>query len=324
LNVFSPRQTWTMQGDTILGNVYAPEFPNTLGVEWYDGLPGNPAVYSDYRHLNLGVTPSQSAIWKVQLPENLSSAEFVSAIGIVGGEQLGGGVTFNVYIMAQGLDEQLVFSQTIGDNAKGWTGFRFDLLPYQGQEIKVRLAVNSDDNAQSALYEFPHINLAVLPEEPLEARPEVRPINTELSKEVPKPQPTDAIFSLDNIHPIGLVPINGARTAWKVEQNPYFKFNLDTPLELKDYGWVSIRMSASPDIPSRAATVILYFDGENPPDGVLIPLFADGGMHTYTFPLRMVSIGGKLNALLLSPVLLPSAKGENIVTVEDVRLIHLP
>ncbi len=83
-------------------------------------------------------------------------------------------------------------------------------------------------------------------------------------------------------------------------------------------------MSASPDIPARAAEIYLYFEGKDNPIVLQIPLMKDGGSYTYSYPLRMVEIPGRLVALRLNPIMLPSASGENRVSVDDLRFVHLP
>jgi len=324
LNVFAPHQRWTMQGDVILGKVYSPEAPNILGVAWYDGLPGTQAAYTDYRHLNLLVTPSRSAAWAVSLPDNLESAEFVSSIGVGRGNQPGEPVTFEVYISLQGQPEQPVFSRLMAASDSGWSKFSFSLLPFHGEEITLRLAVSGKINALETMYRFPYIDLTIQPEEHLTQPPTVRPINTEISPDAPRTQPSDYIFSLDGTQPNGMVLLGGSTSTWVVQSDPNFYLPLDYPLDLQDYGWVSFRLAASPDIPSRAAEVFLYMEGQAQPAELLIPLLADGGLHTYTYPLRLVDISGRLVALRLDPVMLPSSKGENTVTVEDLRLIHTP
>jgi hypothetical protein len=324
LSVFTPHQRWTMQGDVILGKVYSPEAPNTLGVDWYDGLPGTQASYTDYRHLNLLVSPSHSAAWTVTLPENLASAEFVSSIGIGRGSQPGEPMTFEVFVSLQGQSEQLVFSRVMDASDSGWSKFNFSLLPFQEEEITLRLAVSGKIGALETMYRFPYIDLTIQPEDLLTQPPTVRPINTELSPDAPQTQPSDYIFSLDGAQTNGMVLLGGHTSTWVAQIDPNFYLPLDHPLDLQDYGWVSFRLAASPDIPSRAAEVFLYMEGQAQPAELLIPLLADGGLHTYTYPLRLVDISGRLVALRLDPVMLPSSKGDNTVTIQDLRLIRAP
>ncbi len=158
LNVFATHQQWTMQGDMILGNVFSPESPNKLGVEWYDSFSGTPAPFTDYRHLNLRVTPSQSAIWKIKLPDNLLKAELSSAVEVRKNgqeEESDGPLLFEVYLAQAGETEKLIFSQKMDGSEKGWSKFKLDLLPYQAQEIALRFAVRGGDGSPATLYRFP-------------------------------------------------------------------------------------------------------------------------------------------------------------------------
>jgi hypothetical protein len=152
----------------------------------------------------------------------------------------------------------------------------------------------------------------------------VRPINTDLSASAPQPQPDDHIFNLNEAQLNGLVSLGEAGSVWTVQTDPYFYLPMQAPLSLADYGWVSFTISASTDIPSRAAELFIYLEGQNQPCYIMIPLLADGEAHAYSYPLQMLESTGNLVALRLDPVIVPSSKGENLVTVEDLRLIHLP
>jgi hypothetical protein len=324
LNVFSRSQEWTMQGDTILGNVYSPQAPNSLGVEWVDGLEGQPAAYSDYHHLALSVSAARSAVWEVNLPDNLTSATFKSAIAIGGSHATAAPVGFEVYIGVPGASEKMVFTRTLEGGRSGWHQFSLDLLSYQGQVINIRLAVHTVDRSALTLYQFPRIDLAEKSVPTLAERPPVLPVNTELSSVAPQFQPGDIIFDLQKSEQHGLLLLDETTHSWHVEQDPYFSIKFDTPIALAGYGWISFTESASADIAARAAEIYLYFDVLSQPIQLIIPLLADAGTHTYTHPLRMLGFSGQLTAVQFHPIILPSAKGENLVILADVRLIHLP
>ena len=327
LNVFATNQRWTMQGDMVLGSVFSPEAPNTLGVEWYDGLPGTPSSFSDYRHLNLKVNSAQSAVWRVNLPDHLVKAEFSSATAVWSGDQEGSWnspLTFEVYIAQANEPEKLVFTRTYDPSEKGWSKFKLDLLAYQGQEITLRLAIQGESDLSAALYRYPTIDLTLRSAGLLTERPAVRPVNAGLTSRSPKPTSSDHLFSLQAAQRDGLEPVGDSVDTWHVQPDPHFYLTLDDPISLQGFGWISFKLAASPDIPSRAAKVYLYFEGQDLPANLLIPLMPDGETYTYSYPLRMVDIPSRLVALRLYPVLLPSARGENIVKIEDLRLIRAP
>jgi hypothetical protein len=327
VSVFASHQRWSMQGDVVLGKVYSPESSNTLGVQWMDGFPGAPASYTDFRHLNLLVSPANSIAWTIDLPEALKSAELVSAIGIGDGyarESGGEPVTFEILLSQPGQIEELVYSQLIDVTDRGWQKLRISLSSYQGQTITLRFAVKGGNGDLAALFRFPYINLTRQPEASPPIRPVVRPINTDLSSSAPQPQPDDHIFNLNEAQLNGLVSLGEVGSVWTVQTDPYFYLLMQAPLSLADYGWVSFTISASTDIPSRAAELFIYLEGKDQPFYIMIPLLADGEAHTYSYPLQMLESTGNLVALRLDPVMVPSSKGENMVTVEDLRLIHLP
>ena len=163
-----------MQGETLLGNIYTPQAPHTMGVEWFDGLPGEPASFADYRHLNARVAPGQSAAWKVSLPEELLSAEFSSAIGV--GERgaessFQAPVTFEAYLSVEGGAQVLVFQREVLSTRGGWTEFKIDLTEYRGMQLVVTLAVRGGDDLVYSLYRFPTIDLNMPPESSMAAAP---------------------------------------------------------------------------------------------------------------------------------------------------------
>src|SRR4030067_2736604 len=306
LSVFATHQRWSMQGEMILGSVFSPEAPNTLGVDWYDGLPGMPASFTDYRHLNLRVTPARSVVWSVRLPDHLLAAGFASAIGVGSSDQGSnpqGPLTFEVHLAQPGVLEELVFSQEVDAPGMGWSKFKLDLLPYRGQEIRLRFSVRGGIDLPATLYRYPTIDLTMQPECLLTERPEVRPVNTSLSPRSPKPTSSDYLFDLKTTQPNGLEPIDGSRNTWHVSADPYFYITLDDPIDLRDFGYISIKSAASVDMPARAAEVYLYFEGQDQPAHLVVPLMPDGDKYTYSYPLRMVDIRGNLVAVRLNPVL---------------------
>jgi hypothetical protein len=327
LSVFSSRQQWAMQGDMILGKVYSPESPNTLGVEWYDDLPGTLSPFTDHRHLNLRVAPSRSINWEVRIPENLLVAELSSGIGVGSTDQDGEisrPVTYEIYLIDEGTPKELVYSEKLDNLNKRWLNFKLDLLPFQGREITLHFTVQDANNSLISLYRFPTINLVSGQKNQITERPMVQPLNTGLSSKFPKMTPVDYIFNLEGAELHGLVPVNDAVYTWKVTAAPYISATLKQPVNLADFGWISFSISASPDIPSRATRVNLYFEGKEEPISILVPLMKDGVIYTYSYPLRMLDIPGRLVKWQLNPVLLPSGRGENRIRLEDFRLIHLP
>ena len=327
LSVFAQRQEWSMQGDVILGRVYSPENPESSGARWVDGLSYAPAEYTDYRHLNLLVTPINSAVWGVVLPENLQDAALVSATGLPA-EPDGGGqdglVSFEVYLSAPGQAEQLIYTRGVDVTEGGWDSFSLPLKEYQGKKIAIRFAVKGGSVEGAALYRYPMIELTLQSTAGTDVRPDIRPLNTDLSPEAPQAQPGDYVFNLNTALVSGMTPASGETSIWLIQSDPYFYFPLQEPLDLTEFEWVSFRMRAPADIPSLAAEIFLFVEGQEQPLYVVMPLLMDGEMHTYFYPLRLLEADRILTAFRLDPVMLPPVTGEVIVTVEEARLIRLP
>jgi hypothetical protein len=327
LSVFARQQTWSLQGDVILGRVYSPEVPASSGARWVDGASGEPALYTDYRRLNLVVTPSYSTTWSVDLPENLQSAVLVSASGLQDDRDamaVDGLVTFEVYLTSPDQAEKMIYTRVAGVSDGGWDSFRFPLTGYQGQEIMIRFAVKGGSEARVALYRYPVIHLSLLPTTGSEVRPTIQPLNTDLSPEAPQAQPDDYVFSILEAQINGMLPYTSGTSTWVVQSDPNFYFPLQEPQPMQDYGWVSFRMRATSDMPSLGAEIFLFMEGQEQPFYIVMPLLMDGKMHSYSYPIRLLDATGKLAALRLDPVMLPPASGGNLVTVEDVRLIRRP
>lgn len=327
LSVFARQQTWSMQGDVILGRVFSPETPASSGARWVEGSTGTPADYSDYQHLNLMVTPAYSSAWNVELPENLRSAALLSASGFLDEDYrdaVDGSITFAVYITSPDLGEQLIYSRAADVPDRGWDSFNLSLTEYQGKEITIRFTIEGESEMLAALYRYPMIRLELADLEGSEGRPETQPVNTELSTQAVQAQRDDHVFILTEAQISNMTPYTREPFTWLVQGDPYLYFILLEPLSLKEYAWVSFRVQAPADMPSPAAEIFLFVVGQERPYYVVIPLLLDGKMHTYSYPLRLLDATGDLTALRLDPVMILPASGKSMVTVNDVRLISQP
>jgi len=290
-------------------------------------LSDNPVSFTSYKRLNLAISPHNTAVWRVNLPENLQSAELVSAINFGKGDIESikdGNATFEIYLSILGQSEQQIFSRVLESSQRNWEKIRLSLTPYKGEEIILRFVISSEFSNLLPLFQYPHINLSIQPGSVSEFQRDVRPINTDLSPEIPQSQSDDYLMNLNEAQLSGMVPYSGNTVSWMIQNDPHFIFSIQPPIDLSEYGWLSFRMRASPDIPSQAAEIFFYITSQEQPVYVVIPLLRDNKVHTYTFPLRMLNVAGDVTALRLDPVLMPSTSGENIVIIEDLRFIHIP
>ncbi len=327
LNIFARNQRWSMQGDVVLGNVYSPEAPYTMGVKWVDGLSEIPVSYTSYKRLNLAISPQNTAVWEVNLPENLQYAELVSAINF-GQDEIenfkGGNATFEIYVSVIGQSEQRIYSRVLETSQRNWENIRLPLTLYKGEEIILRFAVSSEFSRLLTLFQYPNIKLIIQPGSGSELKMDIRPINTDLSPEKPQPQPNDYVIKLNEAQLSGMVPYSGDTMSWVVQNDPHITYSIQPPIDLADYGWFSFNMRASSDIPSQAAEIFFYFTSQEQPVYAVIPLLRDNEMHTYTYPLRMLEVTGKIAVIRFDPVIMPSNNGQNLISIEDMRFIHIP
>src|SRR5262249_24778758 len=128
----------------------------------------------------------------------------------------------------------------------------------------------------------------------------VRPSNTDLSATCPAPGPQDYHLDLadgSKWKTEGLVPARPAAQgvkAWVVsDANPSLEYIPLMDVDLSSYSQFFVRMAAAREIDHRAARIYYKTDaGQEFNDGMVlvIPLLADGDMHTYTYDLKLTGI----------------------------------
>jgi hypothetical protein len=218
----------------------------------------------------------------------------------------------------------LIYTRVAEATDGGWDSFSLPLKEYQGMEITIRFAVKGGSVEHAALYRYPIIELTLQSTAGIEVRPEIQPLNTDLSPDAPHAQPGDYVFMPNEAQVSGMSQYGSETSTWLIQSDPYLYFPLQEPLDLTEYGWVSFRMRAPADAPSLAAEIFLFVEEQEQPLYVVVPLLMDGEMHTYSYPVRLLDAGGKLTAFRLDPVMFPPITGETIVTIEEARLIHQP
>jgi hypothetical protein len=162
---------------------------------------------------------------------------------------------------------------------------------------------------------------------------EVLPSNTDLSPDFQAPGPLD--YRLDvtdgaNWKTQGLDPTasgDGTAKAWTIsEANPLLEYTGPIDLDLSKYSHFFIRMSASPEIDHRAVRIYYKTDPRqefNEGEVLVIPLLADGAMHTYTYDLKITGIRRlHLAGIRIAPVRPPSLSPPNRVEIADFGLIR--
>ena len=82
LNVFSPQQEWSLQGDFILDTVRLHEMVGVPGVFWSPDLTTQRAPFDSPQHLNLVLHSPNAVDWTITIPENTRQVTLNMAITI--------------------------------------------------------------------------------------------------------------------------------------------------------------------------------------------------------------------------------------------------
>ena len=336
LSVFAPRQQWTLQGDFILDTVSLSEAPGSREVYWSPGQSGTGADFTDYNHLNLVLGAPNSVAWSVALPADLESAVFHSAVSMIGVGDIGAsdlGVTLAVYVEAPGASPRLTFSWRFERGDRSWHPFAIPLTEYAGRPITLRLAAMGKLNGTPGIFRYPSIDVLTRESgDRLDDSAGVQPSNTDLSPGCAVPGPLDYRLDLtDETKWVtqGLTPtltVDPRSRAWLISQaGPSLEYNGPIDLDLSNYSRFFIRMSASAEMDHRA--VRIYYKTAprqefNEGMVLVIPLLADGGVHTYTYDLKITNIRrSHLAGIKIVPIHPPSLLPANRIEIADFGLI---
>ncbi|HKF58511.1 MAG TPA: hypothetical protein VKJ45_23930 [Blastocatellia bacterium] len=337
LSVFAPHREWTLQGDFILDSVRLHEAAASPEIYWSPDRSGAKAEFNDYNHLNLVLAPPNWLSWSISLPAGLESAVFHSAVSLVAVEKPGATdspVTLSVDIEESGAPVRQVFSFSLGGAENGWHSFSVPLTEYAGKSIILKLSAIGESGGARGLLRYPYIDVAVRDRDDRVASAEVvRPSNTELSAAFTAPGPSD--FHLDMADTSkwkaeGLVAAPSAdpfAQAWLIsDPNPSLEYTGPMDVDLSSCSRFFIRMAASPEIDHRAVRIYYKTDPRqefNEGMVLVIPLLADGEIHTYTYDLKLTGIRrSRLAGIKIVPVRPPSLSPANQVQIADFGLIR--
>ena len=156
LSVFGPRRTYLLQGDVAVGRV-AVETPNRPAFLSRDGV--TPADPKDFHRLDFVLAPGSTVTWRVNLPPNLKSAQFLTRVHAApGDEMLARGA--RVSVTAEGssvtLDKRAFVPR---ETARPLS---VDLSSLAGKRVTLRLAAEeTPEGATPLVFEAPKIELRV-------------------------------------------------------------------------------------------------------------------------------------------------------------------
>ncbi|MGZ5381500.1 MAG: hypothetical protein ACXWFQ_06535 [Thermoanaerobaculia bacterium] len=160
LSVFGPRRTYLLQGDVPLGRVRlepesAPSFFSDDGRTRRD--------IDDFRRLDLVLSSGGAVSWRVDLPPNLKSAQFLTRVHAApGDEMLGRGA--RVSVTAEG--SSVVLEERAFLPRETARPLSVDLSSLAGKRVTLRLAAEeTHEGATPLVFEAPQVLMTLDPEQ---------------------------------------------------------------------------------------------------------------------------------------------------------------
>src|SRR5215471_13562725 len=336
-SVFAPRQEWSLQGDSILGNVDYHQAAGAEDIYWAPGIGGDRAAITDYRKLDLVLAPANSVSWTIDIPENMEHGEFQSAIAarVAPSWPETSPVSCKISIHGEGEAERVVYSRVVGPQDAWWTSFRVPLDSYRGMTATLRLSVSGEAGVpgMGALYQYPSIELFLRESLNQERnRGPIIPSNTDLSPRFPKTMHGAFRINLQDPlvwnrdgpgdapgQPIGIWSMTSA--------DSILRYVGPLAIHPNEYSQVYMRVSASEDVLPRAMAVAFSINGKSEQGDALsvaLPLLADSAPHSYTFDLKTLGLPSSavITGIALQPLREGLRAGKPLVRVSDLAFIQ--
>ena len=185
-SVLGPHQEWTLQGDYILGNVSSVQQTEPENIRWVFGALDEPSFWTDYHHLNLLINPGQSILWQIDLPSNLSSAQFNMGLSLKEKTSCQG-QKISIQIETSSEPQELVYQKQGLCNFINEFQLVEDLLDYAGKRLIIKITNDNNTGEDKAIrLHYPRILIDEnqLPEKDQYALVNIRPLNTDLSSKI--------------------------------------------------------------------------------------------------------------------------------------------
>jgi hypothetical protein len=339
MSVFRRNRISTLQGESILPTVSYTDMPGVPETRWSSGLKVEGIPVTDYRRLNLMMSPPNTVAWTVSLPRNLRTCRFNSDIALPASPLMlanGQSLRFSVFIVTPDSGELPLFTQSLAAGDADWHPVSIDLSSYAGQTLTLKLKITAAGSPTGVwgAFRHPYIELALDgPAERALSDAPIAPSNTELSPYCVRSTPDDFRF---DVRALSRWDIRGLRPeppateeavqAIITEPGATMTYVGELHLPMAEFSHLLVRMSAPADMVPRSFAVNYVVAG---PDkmprslAAVVPLLKDGQMHTYSFDLRINGplAGSYLTGFALSPSYGNSAVG-SIIEVADVRLVR--
>jgi hypothetical protein len=295
-SVQGPHQEWTLQGDYVLGRVSLPFVFGKPAAQWVQETLDQPAVWSDYRHLNLLLNPGYPVIWQVDLPPSLKSAHFEMGLSPVDQARCASASLSINFERIDGTGSQAIRQK---DLCGGPINLTQDLLAFAGKSLVIRITNDSSpSDGQVVRLQYPRIEL----DRDLSAAsgpfipPQIRPVNTDLSPAFPS-SPSSAVHFLAPPAPGWVtqdVTLSGnAGTLLKTGPAPSLKYTPQPALCLADWSDFYFRLALSDKFVKKMVRITFQFrDAQGAADSRTFdfPLLSGEDPHSYSLMLDLLNM----------------------------------
>jgi len=297
-SVLGPYQEWTLQGDTILGNVSLVSSTGLDDIRWVIGGLDEPSFWSDYHHLNLLLFPGQSIDWLIDLPQNLDNAQFQMGLSLTDRttchEQ-----NISISFESPSDSKKSIFQHKDLCNFVNEVSLSENLLAYAGKRTVIRITNdNNPIDGKSVRLHYPRVlldeNLPVNQDK--FTPPAVRPLNTDLSPNfltlnaavmnlqiltTTGPELHDLLMQNSN----GLMNRNG--------QTPRVRYTPVQPICLLNWSRFYFNLALTDLVQKKMVRIGFQFrdDGGITRESFMdFPLLAGETLHAYTLDLEILNI----------------------------------
>lgn len=334
LSAASRQQQWSLQGDFIFDRVEVIREPITAPIGWYEGLSGKRTSWfgiKRWHHLDLMLQSPNAIKWTVDFPDYLESAVLKSAIGILNDNAVdpeADGLTFRVTVEGNSIEPKTILEQHVQAKEHTWTPFSYDLSSYRGKKVTIEFTSLPGKNnvGDFAMYQYPVIDVTVAKHIDDEKNITYTPENTDVYPGFTRPVAKDEIWngkdltfwSLSHLEPVKDKPgyyIGG--------EDPQFQLKEPVNLCLADYTHFYIKF-AMPEGTPRVTQIFFQLNDNQPISeerSFSFTTFADGKVHMYTYPIRLLDLNVPYNTRLINVRFDPTSSLKNIN--EPIQIIEL-
>jgi hypothetical protein len=326
LCVFSPNQTWALQGQFALDNVVVERASGSKRVIWLNGRSLRGAKsWRDYHHLNLLVPSGNVVEWRFKVPADAKEAVFNTSVS--GYSEAAGKcatkpskVVSTISVLSDAPyavpDRAAAVARNNSQSSGGasyvtccdnnWKPVRLNLLPYRGKPVTIRLGLSSqgdrysglcDDRdciPSSVLFMYPHIDVVKEPApKPKDSATTVvlSPSNTDLSPRFPNHY--FQRFDLPALDSGAWKDMNMGLAADTSRAIParYWTVLPTDGLVVDNFDYMMMQLEPLPGKEWCSLKMHLQFD-DGTTDGFSMPLMPDNASHKYVYPVKLMTQRG--------------------------------